>query len=108
MSWLDFLGLRPDGDPEGMRLYASSLRASAEMIRAAGHGAAESVHAATFVGPAGDATRARADRLRGRASQRADELRNLADAIDRAAGEVEDDQRNWEVLKDRFWDAMPG
>jgi hypothetical protein len=95
------VGSRPDGDPEAMRLYATSLRSSATLIAAAGKGGAAAVDAATFVGPAGDATRFRAARLRTRTARRAGELRTLADAIATRAGAIEREQDAWDRIEQR-------
>ena len=90
--------LRPDGDPAGMRAYAAQLRAAASDLDSAGEGAAGGVDSATFVGPAGDRTRARAARLRSRSHITAGELRDLADEISRRAGDVEASQHEWDRL----------
>jgi len=85
-----------------MRRYAAALRSSAQLVAAAGNGARSAVDAATFEGPAGDATRFRASRLGSRADERADELRELADAMTREAGEIERGQHAWDSLKKRL------
>jgi len=102
MSLPALLGLRPAGDPAGLRLYAQSLRSSAELIAAAGDGAASTVDAATFEGPAGEATSRRAGRLRGRTQARGAELRALADAITTQATRLEDDQHAWDRMRERI------
>lgn len=93
---------RPEGDPAGMRLYAKSLRASAELIGSVGEASSSAISSATFEGPAGDRTRARAKRMRSRASLRAAEIRQLADAISREAGQLEERQRHWDRLDARL------
>jgi hypothetical protein len=95
------VGSRPDGDPEAMRLYATSLSSSAALIAAAGRGGVAAVDAATFAGPAGDATRFRAARLRTRTARRAGELRTLADAIATRASAIEREQDAWDRIEQR-------
>lgn len=106
MSLLSAIGLRPDGDPQGMRLFAASLRSAAQLIHAAGAGAAASVDAAMFVGPAGDATRARAGHMRTRTVTLADELGALADEIARRAHDLEHAQHGWDLLKKQAQQAL--
>jgi hypothetical protein len=102
MSLLATLGLRPDGDPAAMRAYAESLRRMAAQIADAGTGSSSAVGRATFEGPAGDATRFRAGRMKMRATARATALRALADAIAQRAGDVERGQHAWDGLRDRL------
>jgi hypothetical protein len=89
------VGPRPEGDPEAMRQYATSLRSLAELLKNAGDGAADSVDAATFKGPAGNAARFRAGQLRKRSAQRARHLATVADVIAQRAGGVERAQSEW-------------
>lgn len=94
-------GPRPDGDPEALRGWAGSVRAIGRTIHDAGDSARQSVHVATFVGPAGDDTRARADQLGSRTARLAGELRHLADAVDRTADRVEQEQDMWQRRYER-------
>jgi len=103
---LEALGLRPDGDPAAMRAYATLLRAVAEDIHRAGEGAAAAVDGATFVGPAGDATRRRAGQLRARSRAAASNLRTLADDVARRAGDVERGQHAWDRLFERIEEQL--
>lgn len=100
--------LRPDGDPAGMRAYAARLHAAAGDLDSAGDGAARSVEAATFVGPAGDRARVRAGRLRVRSDAAAGALRTLADEIARRATEVETAQRDYDRVLERIGLDRPG
>jgi hypothetical protein len=85
----------PHVDTEGMHLYAAVLKSAAETIRAAGTAAADSVDAATFKGPAGDATRLRASHLRTRTARRAAELQAMANDITRKANNIDDAPNEW-------------
>ncbi len=91
-----------------MRAYATSLRSIADQLATGGDGAASAVGEATFEGPAGDATRFRAGRLRMRATDRAQSLRELADAIAREAGEVERGQHAWDSRLRRLERELAG
>lgn len=84
-----------------MRRWAASVRTIATTIGRAGDGAADSVNAATFTGPAGDQTRFRAGRLRKRTATLAGELRTLADTIARRAGTIELEQDAWDRVEQR-------
>jgi hypothetical protein len=99
MSLLSAIGERPPGDPSGMALYASSVRAAADLIQGAGAAPAASIDAATFVGPAGDAARGRAAGLRTRSGDLAAELTVLAGDIARRASQLKEAQRNWDRAK---------
>jgi hypothetical protein len=101
MSLLSMIGLRPDGDPAAMCEYAVMLHGMADDVQSSGEGAAHSLDTATFVGPAGEATRRRAAALRARSRTAAGELRDLADAITRRAHDVEHRQHTWDRTLER-------
>lgn len=94
---LGLLAVRPPGDPEEMRRYAAALRSWAQRIAAAGREAAGALEAATFVGPAGDAARMRARRLRTRSADQAGELGACAEAIVTRAGAIARAQAAWDA-----------
>jgi hypothetical protein len=85
-----------------MRAYAATLRGIAAQLADDGAGAPAAIGRTTFEGPAGDAARFRAGRLKTRATDRATALRALADAIAQRAGDVERGQHAWDGLRDRL------
>src|SRR5436190_16304846 len=68
--------------------------------------AAAAVDRATFVGPAGDATRHRAGQLPTRSRAAAGDLRTLADDIAHRAGDVERGQHTWDRLLKRIEEQL--
>ena len=94
------------GDPAGMRALAAALRGDAAMIAVVSADAASTVDGLEFYGPAADridATVQRAARDGGRLAER---LLSLAGLLDRAAADVEAQQRERERQLERLREQM--
>jgi hypothetical protein len=81
------------GDPDGMRSLAASLRADAEGVAVVAAKAASTIDGLEFYGPAADRIDGEVRTSAKGAGQLADRLLAVAATLDRAAAEVEAEQR---------------
>ena len=80
------------GDPAGMRALAAQLRAKAEQVTHGSVTIANAVSNMSFQGPAAGRVRNQGTALVGRSRSAAGDLGEIADLLDRAAGQVEHQQ----------------
>jgi hypothetical protein len=90
------------GDPAGMRALAAGLRIDAAAIALVAAEAASTVDALAFYGPAADRIDARVATSSRAAGQLAERLMATATLLDRAAAQVEEEQRERERTLERL------
>jgi hypothetical protein len=95
------IGAMPIGDPAAMRSHAVRLNADADTIMSLVQAAHGRGHATAYLGPAADRFRADLEVVLRDVQRRVAHLHHAADALMRAAGDVEVAQHQWHTLYTR-------
>lgn len=95
-------GPKPVGDPAAVRAKATSLRAQSAVLVVSFVMLGGGASTVEFQAPAGDRWRDEVSDAEDSARDYARQAEHLADRLDRAANDLEDDLHDWGVASDRY------